>query len=172
MFDRTTIAITATLVYLFAQSAVAAQKFPDYPVRPASEYATHTGRNGVNIGVEPVEDPDEQKTYFAAKLTPNGFIPVFLVIENGSATDTFLFDQTNIGYGGAFYNFMPNLGMNHIQENIAKKQVKSATLSPGQSVHGFLYVPVPRKGMRAKVHLQVPITKAGTSQTFVLNLTF
>jgi hypothetical protein len=87
-------------------------------------------------------------------------------------SDSFLFDQTNIGYGGAFYNFTPNLGMNKVQENIGKKHVKSATLSPGQAVHGFLYVPVPPKGPRQKVHLQVPITKAGTSETFVLNLFF
>jgi len=39
-------------------------------------------------------------------------------------------------------------------------------------VHGFLYVPVPKKGPREKVHLQVPITKAGTNETFVLNLYF
>jgi hypothetical protein len=172
VLTKITIAIAAAFGCVIVQWADAAQKFLDYPVRKASEYAVHTERSGVTIGVQPIEDLGEQKAYFDAKLTTRGFIPVFVVIENASSTDSFLFDQTNIGYGGAFYNFSPNLGMNHVQENIAKKQLKSATLSSGQSVHGFLYVPVRLKGPREKVHLQVPITKVGTSQTFVLNLTF
>jgi len=159
-------------VLYLAPLADAADKFRDYPVLPASEYAIRAERAGITIGVQPIEDLDDQKTYFDAKLTPQGFIPVFIVIQNGSSADTFLFDQTNVGYGGAFYNFTPNRGLTKVQENIMKRQVKSKTLSPGASVHGFLYIPVPKKGPREKIHLQVPMTRAGTSETFVMNLLF
>ena len=163
----------AGVVLLLATvAASAANRFPDYPVHPAGQYAIHVERSGVTIGVEPIEDLDNQKAYFDAKLTPRGFIPVFVLIQNDSTANTFLFDQTNIGFGGASSRFRPNLGLNKIQENLVKRAIKSATLLPGSSVHGYLYIPVPRKGTREKVHLQVPITKAGTNETFVLNLYF
>jgi hypothetical protein len=169
---RISAGVCRTIVVILLVSMVfAADKFPDYPVHPAGEYAVTSERGGVTIGVQPVEDLDDQKTYFDAKLTPQGFIPVFVVIQNGSA-DTVLFDESNVGYGGAFYGFSPDRGLTKIQENIVKRRIKSQTLSPGSSVHGFLYIPVPKKGPREKIHLQVPITKAGTSQTFVLNLLF
>ena len=172
---KTRLAVTVvSLLAVVPRAGVvsAAEKFPDYPVRPASEYAITATRAGVTIGVQPIDDPEDQKTYFHERLTQHGFVPVFIVIQNGSKVDSYLFDQTTVGYGGAFYNFAPNRGLTHVQENLMKKQVKSNTLSPGASIHGFLYIPVPKKGPREKVHLQVPITKAGTSETFVLNVFF
>jgi hypothetical protein len=165
--------LCAGVVLLLAAAATgAAERFPDYPVRPTGQYAVHVERSGVSIGAEPIEDLNDQKAYFDAKLTLRGFIPVFVLIRNDSTVNTFLFDQTNVGFGGAFASFRPDVGLNKIQDNLVKKAIKSATLLPGSSVHGFLYVPVPKKGPREKVHLQVPITKAGTNETFVLNLYF
>jgi hypothetical protein len=173
VFTNSLVSVFGTLVVFYLVPPVyAAEKFPDYPVRPARDYAVTAARAGLTIGVQPVEDLKEQKTYFDTELTPKGFIPVFVVIENGSTGDSFLFDQTTVGYGGAFYNFTPNRGATKVQGNILKKELKSKTLSPGTSVHGFLYIPVPKQGPREKIHLQVPITKAGTSETFVLNLSF
>jgi len=173
VFNNDLVGIFVTFVVLsLAPPVYAAEKFPDYPVRPADQYAIKAERAGLIIGVEPVEDLNDQKVYFDARTTPNGFIPVFVVIENRSSGDSFLFDQTNVGYGGAFYGFKPDMGTTKRQENLLKRHIKSKTLSPGASVSGFLYVPVPGKGPREKIHLQVPITKAGTSETFMLNLFF
>lgn len=195
MFTRTTVAIAVAMVYIFPQPAGAAQKFPDYPVRSAGDYAIKIERAGLVIGVEPVEDLKDQKSYFSAETTPKGFIPVFIVIQNGSSGESFLFERSNVGYAGVSSNSTPNAkskvgeGMamagltgivamklitnaTQIQQNILKKEVQSKTLSPGTSVHGFLYIPVPKKGPREKIHLQVPISTAGTSETFVLNLYF
>ena len=47
-----------------------------------------------------------------------------------------------------------------VQENLMKKEVRSKTLSPGSSVYGFVYVPVPTDAPRKKMHLQVPLTNA------------
>ena len=71
------------------------------PVRAASDYAVKAEQAGLTIGLQPVEDPKEQKTYFDTELTPKGFIPVFIVMQNGSAEDSFLFDKSKIAYGPA-----------------------------------------------------------------------
>jgi hypothetical protein len=179
----------------------AAQKFPDYPVRPAGDYAVTAERAGLIIGVQPVEDPKEQKTYFHTELTPKGFIPVFIVMLNGSSGDSFLFDKTGITYGPVDSNLLstpkarPNrvesilLGgvfagqaisnASEVQQNILKKELQSTTLSPGASVHGFLYVPVPEQSRLQdkthppqKLHLRVPITRASSGESLVLDLVF
>jgi len=59
-----------------------------------------------------------------------------------------------------------------VQESILKKELQSKTLSPGVSGHGFLYVPVPKKGPREKIHLQIPITEAGTDEPLIFDLVF
>jgi hypothetical protein len=186
--------VGALVVLSQALPVYTANKFPDYPVRQAGEYDVTAERAGVTIGVQPVEDLKDQKTYFDVELTPKGFVPVFIVIQNATGSDSFLFQKTNIGYGGVSNSPTPNIrskvgdtmaylgpgliamklitNATKVQENILKKEVQSKTLSPGTSVHGFLYIPAPKNGPREKIHLQVPITRAGTSETFVLNLTF
>jgi hypothetical protein len=153
-------------------SVFAADKFPDYPVRATASYGIKAERSGVTVAAEPVEDPRDQKTYFDTNLAGKGFLPVLLVIQNASATDSFLFDLSNVGYAGVSNGGGPDVGLNKIQENISKNRIRSATLSPGSSIHGFVYIPVPKKGPREKIHLQVPIAKSGTNQIFVLNLNF
>lgn len=195
--------IFCTIIVLsLALPSYSGHKFPDYPVRPAGDYAVTAEKGDVTIGVQPVEDLKEQKTYFETTLTPKGFVPVFIVLQNGSNTDSFLFDKTRVSYGppgsnstgpdvhsksgevigiaslatislvGAIVAGILNRNAEWVQENVVKKEVRSTTLSPGRSVHGFLYVPVPKEGPREKIHLQVPISKTGTSETLVLDLVF
>jgi hypothetical protein len=100
---RTNLArIVGTLVALSLVPPIyAADKFPDYPVRKAGEYAVTAEKAGLTIGVQPVEDPKDQKTYFNTVLTAQGFLPVFIVLQNGSSGDSFLFDKTGVTYGPA-----------------------------------------------------------------------
>lgn len=178
-------------------------KFPDYPARKASDCAV-TGRSGeLVVGVQPIEDLKDQKTYFNIESTPKGFIPVYIVLENGSSGDSFLFDRTAIklGQGGSSGSspkttmnagktaaidsgavFLPLAGSifgiiafnkaDAVRQNIMAKEVQSKTLSPGVSVQGFLYVPVPKKGPRGKIHLQIPVTRTGTGEMLVLDVIF
>jgi hypothetical protein len=150
----------------------AAHSFPDYPVRPADRYAVKAERNGVVVGAEAVEDPNDQQTYFNTKLRQKGFLPVFVVLSNNS-TESFILEKQNIGFGGVSDAAAANAGTafgSDVLQNILKKTLQSSTLSPGTSVHGFLYVPVPKNRGREKIHIQVPITHAGTHETFILNL--
>jgi hypothetical protein len=181
----------------------AATKFPDYPARKASECTVTSQSGGLVIGVQPIEDLKDQKTYFNFESTPKGFIPVYIVLENGSSVDSFIFDKTAIKLGqGGSSDFNPKTSMNAgktalldsgaflmsyagqifaiiafnnadaVRQNIMAKEVQSKTLSPGVFVQGFLYVPVPKKGPRGKIHLQIPVTRTSTGETLVLDVVF
>jgi hypothetical protein len=187
---------------LLIQPAYVTDKFPDYPVRPASDYFVKTEKVGLTIGVQPVEDLKEQKTYFHTELSPKGFVPVFVVIQNATDGDSFLFDKSGITYGptdsspstpdarskaggkmatvsmatfsvgGALLAMKLISNASWVQENILKKELQSQTLSAGTSAHGFVYVPVPKNTPREKIILRIPVTRAGTDETIVLELAF
>jgi hypothetical protein len=178
------------LALLFlVQPASATHHFPDYPVRPAGEYVNKVVKPGLIVAVEPVEDPAQQKTYFDSRLSSKGILPVFLVIQNTSATDVYLFDKSAVGLGdavevtgkaarktasqlgsGGLVDLSLNNDVTQVRENLLKKEVRSKTLSPGSSVYGFVYVPVPTDAARKKIHLQVPLTNAQSGETEVVNL--
>lgn len=82
-----------------ALAVTAADKYADYPVHPAASYAITAADSGLTIGLEAVEDLRDQKIYFDTELTPKGFIPVFLVMENKSKDDSFIFDRSAVTYG-------------------------------------------------------------------------
>lgn len=195
--------IACSLVALsLMQPVYADTKFPEYPVRPAGEYAVKAEKAGLIIGIQPVEDPKDQNTYFNTELTSKGVIPVFVVLQNVSSGDSFLFDKSSITYGQAQSSdsspdvrsktgqrmlvasnvlgspVLAIFAMNArgkalaVKQNIVKKEAQSTTLRPGASTHGFLYVPVTTGAPRQKIHLQVPIIRTGTGETFVLDFTF
>jgi len=187
---------------LFLIPAYAEQKFADYPVHAADYYAIKDSKAELVFGAQSVEDPKEQKTYFDTELAPRGFIPVFIVIENRSKEDSFLFDKSAVTCGpdeaglsnlevrskaerpgvvglslvtpATFIIFAKINNASHIQQNIVKKELQSKTLSPAASAHGFLYIPAPKNGPRPKIHLRIPVTKlsAEKPETFVLDLVF
>jgi len=185
------LAVIGTLAVLFlVQPGYSSHHFPDYPVRPAAEYANKVAKAGLIVAVEPVEDPEQQKTYFNSSLSSKGILPVFIVIQNTSATDTYLFDKSAVGLGeaaevsgkrgktasllgsGGLVDLTLVTDVKQVQENLMKKEVRSKTLSPGSSVYGFVYVPVPTDAPRKKMHLQVPLTNAQSGETEVVNLFF
>ena len=186
------VGIVCALVVLSCVSPIyAAHKFPDYPVRPAGEYADKVAKAGLIVAVESVEDPEQQKTYFNSHLSSKGMLPVFIIIQNNSATDTYLFDSSGVGLAdvveinspgarqsrarlgsGGLVDLTQITEVTEVRENMMKKELRSKTLSPGSSVHGFVYVPVPINAPRPKTHLQVPLTNAQSGEIEVLNLFF
>jgi hypothetical protein len=264
VFRYSLTSIAGILVGLsLVQPAYAGPKFTEYPVRKASDCAVKVEKAGLVIGVQPIEDLKDQKIYFDSDLTSKGIIPVYVVLENGSSEDSFLFDKIAFQYGtvdagipsrgapsqaavqdtrtltevqnvqsggepghrlrprdpgkrpepgppvrtpragapashprasGTYVNSnsvdSANLAFalvditfaivamrraanaEKIQQYMLKNELQSNTLSPGRSVHGFLYIPVPRNGLVEKTRLLIPITKAGTDETFHLSLDF
>jgi len=187
--------LTACVVSLLAISSWALT-FADYPARSAKDCAVVSRALGVTIGVEAVESADAQEAYFHMEFAKKGFLPVFIVIEN-TAADSVIFDKTKMSYGAAgslastpptaprapamfVVSAIPIVGMaasidiipkaSEIRENVLRKEIRSTTLSPGASARGFLYVPIPKKGGRGNIILHIPITRAGTDNTFDVNL--
>ncbi len=186
----------------FGRPAYAGPKFADYPQRKASECAFKADKLGLIIGVQPVEDLNDQKNYFDSDLTKKGFIPVYIVIEDQSSADGFLFDKAGVKIGvGTANGSGPNTNSKSVetlqvvsallispvgliigaklakdealvQTNILKKEVQSKTLSPGSSISGFLYLPVPKAGPRQPIHLMIPIIRSGDDEPFNLDFNF
>jgi len=194
---RTSVLIFS-LLWVFPLAS-AESTFPDYPVTSAQKCSVSAENKGVTVGLTPVEDSQKQTIYFRAQLKKNGFVPVFIVIENGTGSDALLFDKTKITYGAAnssipsvhigpgakklvAIDLIPFAGpvvapqiaapASIVRQNLMKKEIQSKTLAPGESASGFLYIPIDKNAPRGKIVLQVPISKAGTDETFDLNLTF
>ena len=77
-----------------------------------------------------------------------------------------------IPFIGAFAGTQAIADAAQIQHNLMKKELQSSTISPGKSVHGFLYIPTASKSSREKITLRIPINKAGTDEVLDLDLVF
>ena len=83
MSRTNSLTVSSTLAILFLVLPVyASHHFPDYPVRPAGEYANKVEKAGLIVAVEPMEDPNQQKTYFNSHLGSNGILPVLNSTSN------------------------------------------------------------------------------------------
>jgi len=188
--------LTITLVISLLAISSWALTFADYPAKSVKECLVSGGNVGVNIGLDAVEGANAQQMYFHMELAKKGFLPVFVVIENRAA-DSVIFDKSRINYGAAgsvtstppagpeaaamfAISAIPIVGVvasmdiipkaSEIRENLLKKEIQSATLSPGSFTRGFIYVPIPKKSPRGKIALRIPIAKAGTGENFDVNL--
>jgi hypothetical protein len=174
-----------------------AQKFPHYPVQHVGDCAVVARQDGVAIGVQPVDSVQDQMTYFHVALSPRGFLPIFVIIHNQSKDDSLLLDKSAISYGtdngpventagqkagvtitsaipfvGPFIAMGLAESESQIKQNLILRELQSDTLAPGETMRGFLYVAVPKKGPRQKLRMQFPIAWSASGRTSTLNLTF
>lgn len=160
-------AICALAALLLSLPGYASHDAPEYPVRPAAGYANKVVEPGFIVAIEPLEDPEQQKTYFNDRLSSKGMLPVFIVIQNTSTTDSYLFDESAVGLGdapevtgkgarrnatrlgsGGLIDLTLFTDVTQTRENLMRKEIRSKTLSAGSSVSGFVYVPVPTDAPR------------------------
>jgi hypothetical protein len=184
-------ALFCLAIVSLSQPLLAGHRFVDYPVRPAEEYANQANMKGFVVAVQPLEDVNEQKTYFGTNLSRRGILPVLIVVRNASAADTFLLDQSEVGLGqgqeltgksarrtasklgsGGLLDLSLVREVTDVRDNLVRRELRSATLAPGRTIFGFVYVPIPTDAPRAKVHLQVPLTNEQSGETEVANLYF
>lgn len=186
-------------VLLVAPLALSLSTFPNYPTKHGRDCPVSAENGGVTIGLEPVEDVNEQMKYFGAKLAKKGFVPVLVVIENRMDSNSIIFDKSKVTIGQAESNipaaktgsgagkamavgFFPFFGAlaaaqeisdaSHIQTNLVMKELQSTTISAGASVQGFLYVPATTKHGRQKISLRIPVAKAGAEEAINFDLVF
>ncbi|MGH9660901.1 MAG: hypothetical protein ACRD96_20295, partial [Bryobacteraceae bacterium] len=60
--------------------ALCAASFPDYAPRPAADYPLATAKSGLIVVAHPLDNVNEQQTYFGSKLLRKGYLPVLIVI--------------------------------------------------------------------------------------------
>src|SRR6185437_7540656 len=192
---------SALALLLFAVSGAGEQAFPEFPLQSPNDYAVSSQQGAVTIGLDPVEAPQDQLTYFHVAMASKGFLPLFVVIHNGSKLDSLIIDKAAITYGteppkggpavdntpgqrAAFFTTaaIPWIGpfiagglaqsQSAVKQNLVLRELQSGTVAPGETIHGFLYIAIPKKGMRTKVHIQFPIAWSGSDKQSTLNLTF
>ncbi len=175
--------------------------FPDYPIQAASAYKIAAQQGDVWVGIEPVDSVDDQTTYFHTELAPKGFLPVFVLIENRSKTESLMLNKSNIKYGqaptgdsspkmetagektqvvttaliplvGIFVGLGIERNATDTKQNMILNEMRSGTIAPGKSAHGFLYIPIPRKGERPKLRVEIPIAWSGSDGKSQVNLEF
>ncbi len=183
--------ICLAIVSVTAQPVLAGHRFVDYPVRPVEEYANKVIVKGLIVAVQPLEDVNEQKTYFGTNLSHRGILPVLVVVQNTSASDTCLLDQSEVGLGqgqeltgkgarktasklgsGGLLDLSLVREVTDVRDNLVRRELRSGTLAPGRTISGFVYVPIPTDALRAKVHLEVPVTNEQSGETEVANIHF
>lgn len=177
------------------------KNFADYPVHSANGYKLSTEQGEVSVGIEPVESVDDQMTYFHTALAQRGFLAVFVVVENRSKCASLLLNKRAIHYGQAdsregtpkmdtagektavaTTSVIPVIGIfiaagiertsMQIKQNLVLRELRSETIEPGKSAHGFIYIPIPRKGPRPKLHVEIPIAWSGSESKSEVNFEF
>jgi hypothetical protein len=73
-----------------------AERLPDYPMRPLSEYGQTKSQDGVTIAVHPMTDSQETKKYFGMDLLHNDILAVFIAVENGNSTASYIVQKNRI----------------------------------------------------------------------------
>jgi hypothetical protein len=56
--------------------------YPDFRPLTAKEYPSYQEQRGIGLAVVPLLDKTSQKRYFGENLQSQGFLPVYIVIEN------------------------------------------------------------------------------------------
>lgn len=164
------------LIVIFILSLMAsAQDFPNYPMQSASEYPNSQTKDGVHAALQLLSDVTEQKKYLGVNLSEQGFLPVLMVVENGTEGSSVLLQtelvthkvenlaasdsgkkvniSTKKGVAMTFVPFTAGfLGLKGIKDaykvkqNIMVKHLQSKTIPPGKTHSGFLYIPVGKNG--------------------------
>src|ERR1035438_9667707 len=75
----------AALAFLALTSVARAGQYPDFQPLAASEYPSYQEQQGIGLAVVPMFDSSLQKRYLGVNLLAQGFLPVYVVIENHSS---------------------------------------------------------------------------------------
>jgi len=182
---------------LAAALASVLMSYGQYHAKQVKDCSIKTEAGDVAIGLDPIENVDEQQSYFGTDLQKRAIVPVLVLIENRGASTSVLFDRSKVTYGAASalaalpkpgigkavaLSFIPLAGgfaaahslktSLQIQDDLLKQELRSTTIAPGASTRGFLYIPAGGKSPREKIALRIPVTTAGSEETVNLELSF
>lgn len=87
------------LVVLTLVAATQAAQCPDYQPLAASKYPSYQEQQGIGLAVVPMFDKSSQKLYLGADLSAQGFLPVYIAIENHANPQSAILLRDNVLYG-------------------------------------------------------------------------
>ena len=166
---------------------------PPYPVRPLTGYPHRVVQGGLALAVQPLRTEAERERYFGVDLVDEGVLPVFVLAENRSSTSSFLLSPENFRLGNAksppsgeggpgrdpiglhiaaaatlspvlivAYSTLESKG-HQINQTFELNKLRDTTLSPGETVSGFVYFPYPDEARAAKTwRVDAEAPKLGT----------
>ena len=178
--------------------------YPPYPIHSLNQYQYYQEKNGLGVGISLLSDPKENKTYFGTNLLAGGILPLFLIAKNLNTESTFLLEKdlitfgqqtgTNEGTAGIdssnketlsglsviapllFVNAWANAESEFAEQkhNLALKEFRSQTLSPGRQTNGFVYFRIPLNdrrgssgGNEGRVQIEVKDIKSKQKYQFI-----
>lgn len=89
----------AGLAILALVSVAHAGQYPDYQPLSASAYPSYQEQDGIGLAVVPLLDDSSQKRYFGENLLAQGFLPVYIVIENHASAKSAMVLRDRFAYG-------------------------------------------------------------------------
>lgn len=183
-----------------------ALRMPAYPVQPATSYANRTSQNAVDVAIHPITSTVESKKYFGTNLISRNVLAILVVVDNHSdaslvldasqcelvglpdrASDDQLPGKTagevvgvvsiaTISLAGGVLSMKMMNDSENIKSNLHVKELRRQTVSPGNSVQGFLYFRLPdrdsSKEAQTRWHVKIAVSKLGAAATTHARLTF
>ncbi len=198
-FQCLVVVVLPIVFVTFFPRACMAKKFAEYPTRQVSDCLVSGEKAGLKIGLQAMDDPKEEETYFHTNMRAKGLVPLFVVMQNSRTEGSFLFEKAKITFGsatsttsgpqvhstsgtvmavvgaGGVLGIIGGVKVVHaseVQENLLKNELQSKTISPGSLLHGFLYVKIPNGSPREGIHISIPFTDMSTNETITFDLTF
>lgn len=185
------VVLNVSIVLMFVASGIAAEISP-YPVKPIQHYPGVVTKDGVSFVAIRIEDRNDQRKYFGLNMSARGQLPILVILENGSADSyilkreklTFVSPARTVGASDvarpsasdktmdaigsvpSIYTILATIASSRNikhRQNLLRVGLRSVTLSPGEAVHGFVFLPIRKLDLRKPVRIMVPLQRAGSS---------
>lgn len=185
---------------LFLVSSCSAPKLPVYPDRQLDHYQHVLTRNGLQIIVDPMFDSQENKTYFGTDLSQEDILPIFIMVKNLSAKESYVIFSDKISlnisnrmnanenFEGADHSagtalaqvfLLPGLslvsGAAEVKRNFKSKEFQTQTLSAGEQCSGFVYFRLSEKigeMVSPFIRIEIMSIQDKRNQTFQIPITW
>jgi hypothetical protein len=96
-----------------------AQRLPDYPTLPLSEYGQMKTQDGVTVAVHPMTDSQETEKYFGMNLLKHDTLVVLVAVENHSPTVNFIIQKDRISLKETLSGGSNKIGQNTSESALA-----------------------------------------------------
>lgn len=141
LFLRQKHALILSLIILL--NGCATLSFPEHEAQPFNYYQHSQIKDGLAVAVQPMTNQQEVKRYFGGSLVSENILPVFVIVENRSASSSFILSKDQISFqteksATPILSGRENIGDDSTEKNIeVVAGVGSVVLIPFIPLHIF-----------------------------------